>query len=156
MRGGTLRLDGEEEPWAGSSARYRIATGDEGTRLTVVVSCVIEGLPFEIDALLDTGAAWSIVGGDLADRLEARLGAGGLTMIMSTRIGRVRGTLHERDVLLVAEHGESLSVSAQMLVAPGWDGPVILGYQGLLERMRFALDPGVGPEDAWFFFARAG
>jgi hypothetical protein len=66
MRGGTLRLDGEEEPWAGSSARYRIATGDEGTRLTVVVSCVIE------------------------------------------------------------------------------------------ERMRFALDPGVGPDDAWLFFARAG
>ena len=59
-------------------------------------------------------------------------------------------------MVLVAERGESISLSARVLIAPAWTGPVVLGYQGLLERVRFALDPGVNEEDAWFFFARAG
>jgi hypothetical protein len=156
MRGNTLRLDGDEQPWARSSARYRIATEHEGSQMTIAVCCMIEGLPFEVEALLDTGAAWSVIGGDFADTLEARLGTSGQTMILSTRLGRIRGILHEINVVLVAERGESVSVSARMLVAPGWIGPVVLGYQGFLERIRLALDPGVGPNDAWFFFARAG
>lgn len=43
-----------------------------------------------------------------------------------------------------------------VLIAPGWTGPVVLGYRGFLERLRFALDPGSQPEDAWFFFGSAG
>lgn len=77
-------------------------------------------------------------------------------MILSTRLGRIRGVLHEMDVVIVAERGDSISVSARVLVAPGWTGPVVLGYQGFLERLRFALDPGVSQDDAWFFFANAG
>lgn len=154
--GSSLWLDGSREPWAASSTRYRIATEHEGSSMTVAVPCRVVGLPFEIQALLDTGAAWSIIGGDLADLLVTRLGTSGQTMILATRLGRIRGVLYELDVLLVADRGENLSVSASMLVAPGWMGPVVLGYQGFLERIRFALDPGVGPDDAWFFFAGVG
>jgi hypothetical protein len=154
--GSTLRLDGSRKPWAASSTRYRIATEHEGSQLTVAVPCRLVGLPFEIQALLDTGAAWSVIGGDLAELLVARLGASGQTMILATRFGRIRGVLHELDVVLVAERGDNVIVSASMLVAPGWMGPVVLGYQGFLERLRFALDPGVGPEAAWFFFAGVG
>ncbi|WP_437617615.1 hypothetical protein [Sorangium sp. So ce1151] len=77
MTTGTMRLDGAAQPWADSSARYRVATEHEGTLLTVAVRCRIAGLPFESQALLDTGAAWSIVGGELADVLQAQLGASG-------------------------------------------------------------------------------
>ena len=150
--GSALRLDGLLTPWAGSSTRYRIATEHEGSQLTVAVPCRVVGLPFEIQALLDTGAAWSIIGGDLADLLVANLGPTGQTMILATRLGRIRGVLHEMDVTLVAERGDDLVVSASILVAPGWMGPVVLGYQGFLERIRFALDPGVSAEAAWFFF----
>jgi hypothetical protein len=156
VEGGTLRLDGSRTPWATSSTRYRIATEHEGSQLTVAVPCRLAGLPFEVQALLDTGAAWSIIGGDLADLLVARLGASGQTMILATRLGRIRGVLQELDVVLVADRGDNLIVSASMLVAPGWMGPVVLGYQGFLERIRFALDPGVGPGDAWFFFGGVG
>ena len=156
IEGSTLRLGGSPTPWAASSTRYRIATEHEGSQLTVAVPCRLAGLPFEIQALLDTGAAWSIVGGDLADLLVTRLGAPGQTMILATRLGRMRGVLHELDVVLVADRGENLLVSATMLIAPGWMGPVVLGYQGLLERIRFALDPGLGLQDAWFFFAGVG
>ncbi|WP_437292204.1 hypothetical protein [Sorangium sp. So ce406] len=156
MASGTMRLDEAAQPWADSSARYRVATEHEGTLLTVAVRCRIAGLPFESQALLDTGAAWSIIGGDLAELLQAQLGASGQTMILSTRLGRIRGALHDLDVVLVAERGESLAVSGSILIAPGWIGPVVLGYRGFLERLRFALDPGCGPDDAWFFFSSAG
>jgi len=156
MEPSTLRLDGAEQPWATSSARYRIATEHEGSQMTIAVRCWIGDVPFEIHALLDTGAAWSVIGGDVADLLEARLGTSGQTMILSTRLGRIRGVLHEIDVVLIAERGESVSVSGRILVAPGWTGPVVLGYQGFLERIRIALDPGVSSDDAWVFFARAG
>jgi hypothetical protein len=156
MPGGTLRLDGAMGPWSTSSSRYRVATEHEGTLLTVAVRCMLADLPFENQALLDTAAAWSIVGGDIADMLGPRLGDPGQTMILSTRIGRIRGELHELEVVLVAERGESLSVTGSVLVAPGWTGPIVLGYRGFLERLRFALDPGAGPDDAWFFFASAG
>ncbi|WP_437301406.1 hypothetical protein [Sorangium sp. So ce426] len=87
MAKGTMRLEGVAQPWADSSARYRV---------------------------------------------------------------------DDLDVLLVAERGESLTVSGSILIAPGWIGPVVLGYRGFLERLRFALDPGCGPDDAWFFFSSAG
>lgn len=156
MPGGILRLDGQRQPWSASSARYRVAFEHEGTLLTVAVRCVLGSLGFETQALLDTGAAWSIVGGDLAELLVPLAGQAGQTMILSTRLGRIRGELHEIDVVLPAERGESLSVTSGILIAPGWTGPVVLGYRGFLERLRFALDPGQSDEDAWFFFGGAG
>jgi hypothetical protein len=84
MAKGTMRLEGAAQPWADSSARYRVATEHEGTLLTVAVRCRITGLPFDSQALLDTGAAWSVVGGDLADMLQAQLDTSGQTMILNT------------------------------------------------------------------------
>lgn len=57
MGGHSLRLDGAGTPWAGSSARPMIATEHEGSLLTITVACRIEHHPFEIQALLDTGAS---------------------------------------------------------------------------------------------------
>jgi hypothetical protein len=156
MPGGTLRLDGAGQPWSTSCARYRVALEREGALFTIAVRCFIADLPLETQALLDTGAAWSIIGGDLADMLRLRLGEPGQTMILSTRLGRFRGDLHELDIVRPAEQGDSLTVTGSVLIAPGWTGPVMIGYRGFLERLRFALDPGAGPDDAWFFFASAG
>jgi len=156
MAGGTLRLEGVAQSWSTGSARNRIAIEHEGTILTVAVRCLIRGLPFETQALLDTGAAWSVIGGDLAEILAPQLGEPEQAMILSTRLGRIRGKLHELDIELLAEHGESLMVTGSVLIAPDWTGSVVLGYRGFLERIRFALDPGVNPDDAWFFFASAG
>jgi len=35
--------------------------------------------------------------------------------------------------------------------AASWPGPTVLGYRGLLERVRFALDPGTGGPPMFFF-----
>jgi hypothetical protein len=42
---------------------------------------------------------------------------------------------------LLADTGEPLDVPATVFVTPDWPGPNFLGYQGLLQRIRFAVDP---------------
>lgn len=37
-----------------------------------------------------------------------------------------------------------------------WSGPIVLGYRGFLERIRFALDPGVVPGEQMFYFGLPG
>ena len=60
---------------------------------------------------------------------------------LSTRLGVFRGRLHRGPITLIAETGEPLAVPATVFVTPDWPGPNFLGYQGLLQRIRFAVDP---------------
>ncbi|MFO0589643.1 MAG: hypothetical protein U0441_19045 [Polyangiaceae bacterium] len=117
---------------------------------------MIPSIGLETHALLDTGAAWSLVGGDLADMIAEQGGEVRQTIILSTRLGRIRGELQELDIVLPAERGDGLRVTGSVVVATGWTGPMVLGYRGFLERLRFALDPGTQVDDAWFFFGSAG
>lgn len=75
---------------------------------------------------------------------------------MSTRLGRIEGRLHRLSVTLVADDGRDLQVAATVLIAPEWLGPPVLGYRGLLERVRIALDPGVADDDQWLYFGEVG
>jgi hypothetical protein len=47
-----------------------------------------------------------------------------------------------------ADEGSPLAVEATWFVADGWPGPIVIGWKGCLERMRFALDPSA---DAFYF-----
>ena len=49
-----------------------------------------------------------------------------------------------------AEVGGPLDLDATWFVAPDWPGPMVLGWKGCLERIRFALDP----TQEWFYFAQ--
>ena len=42
---------------------------------------------------------------------------------------------------LVAEDGESVEIEATVFVSPEWREGNFIGYSGLLERIRFAVDP---------------
>jgi hypothetical protein len=41
-----------------------------------------------------------------------------------------------------------MEVDATWFIASDWPGPMVIGWRGCLERMRFALDPG---HDTFFF-----
>jgi hypothetical protein len=41
-------------------------------------------------------------------------------------------------------------IEATWFISPDWPGPLVLGWKGCLERLRFALDPT--PEEEWFYF----
>ena len=101
-----------------------------------------------VPALLDTGAAWSVLDKELAEELEL-LGGEGEQVPMSTRLGRFTGRLERTRIDILADEGESITVDATVWVSEQWPGGTFVGYQGLLERIRFAIDPS----DNSFYFA---
>jgi hypothetical protein len=148
-----LRRKGEPTtPWCVGAARLGIQVRVRGSKLLVAAHCRFGQPGLATLALLDTGAEWSVLGGDLAEALEPEAEDEHLDVEISTRLGSVRGRLHRLAVTLVAEEGEDLCVSASVLLAPTWPGPPVLGYRGFLERIRLGLDPGDGPSDPWLFF----
>lgn len=106
-----------------------------------------ESLGGVVLAQLDTGAAWSIFDVQIAEALDL-LGGEGEVVSLSTRQGRIKGRLERTRVDIVADEGESLHVEATVLVSSEWVHGSFLGYGGLLERIRFALDPS----DSSFYF----
>ncbi|HEY3569200.1 MAG TPA: hypothetical protein VGP73_14815 [Thermoanaerobaculia bacterium] len=63
---------------------------------------------------------------------------------MSTRLGSFRGDLYRGPLFFEAREGEPLDVEATVFVSSDWPpGMNFLGYEGLLQRIRFAVDPEV-------------
>lgn len=97
--------------------------------------------PGTIHAQLDTGAPWSVFDREVAEAIGV-LEPSGEIVELDTRFGRKRGHLERVAVTLLADEGESLNVEATIFVCPDWPpGKNFLGYNGLLERIRIALDP---------------
>jgi hypothetical protein len=66
----------------------------------------------------------------------------GQPALMSTRLGLKRGFLVRIPLLLVADEGESLATEGTFFVPSEWPTDLIfLGYSGLLDSIRFAIDP---------------
>jgi hypothetical protein len=92
-------------------------------------------------AQLDTGAAWSILTPKLAQSLGVTEWGSG-RVALSTRFGIHEGRLVRLSVTFVAQDGESLETEGMFFVSADWPSPVtFLGYSGLLDSIRFALDP---------------
>jgi hypothetical protein len=68
---------------------------------------------------------------------------------MKTRLGDFQGRLERAQFELVADEGESLGFEATVWVSRDWPGGTFLGYGGLLDHVRFAVDPG----ENWFYFS---
>ena len=91
-------------------------------------------------AMLDTGAAWSVVNAELAEELGL-FDRDGEPVDMSSRMGTFSGKLVRAVARLVAEDGESVEVESTVFVSRDWPAGNFIGYSGLLERIRFAVDP---------------
>jgi hypothetical protein len=92
-------------------------------------------------AQLDTGAAWSVLAPTVAKRLGIKQQIG-LRERLSTRLGIYDGQLVRIPIIFVAEQGQSLETEGTFFICRDWPLDVtFLGYSGLLDRIRFALDP---------------
>ena len=91
-------------------------------------------------ALLDTGAAWSVLNAELARELGL-LERDGESVTISSRVGKIKGKLVRAETTLVADKGESIEVDSTVFVSSDWPEGNFIGYSGLLERIRFAIDP---------------
>lgn len=143
-------------PWATGFAKYWIDRTAGQHALPVAVLCRIGRIEAEDYALLDTGAAWSVIGGDLVELISHQLTEPGAAVTMSTRLGPIHGELHRLPITLIASEGDDLEVDATVVVSSEWTGPVVLGYRGFLERLRLGLDPGIQGDDQWLSFGAGG
>ncbi|MBI2219133.1 MAG: hypothetical protein HYU51_17765 [Candidatus Rokubacteria bacterium] len=141
-----LRPDGSEFT-TGRSRYSDHAPASQETTAKVFVKISTEALAGPIVAQLDTGAAWSMLDAEVAEAM-ALLGGDGEPKRISTRLGPVDGRLTRTSLEIVADDGDSLTVEATVWVSPEWNGGNFLGYAGLLERVRFAVDPS----DNSFYF----
>jgi hypothetical protein len=102
--------------------------------------------------MLDTGAHWTLVGPAIIDLLGEQLGEAIDSVKMSTRLGRYEGTLHRLPIHLIADLGADFTVDGTCLALSEWPGPTILGFNGFLERLRFALEPATVQTEARIHF----
>jgi hypothetical protein len=129
-------------PFATGSTRYfDVDKAYPRVDARIVIPLTITSVSKPVLAVVDTAAPWCIfepeVGSLFAqDREPMQSG-----VALSTRLGVLRGDLYRAQVTLPADEGRSLNVEATAFVTPDWPGPNFLGYQGLLQRIRFAVDP---------------
>jgi len=91
--------------------------------------------------MVDTGAPWCIfepvIGATLRDHIYVLQES----IAMDSRLGRFQGTLGQGRLQIIADDGENLDVEVLMFLCPDWSGGNFIGYEGVLDRIRFAVDP---------------
>jgi len=114
----------------------------------IYVKIKFMGIERAVFAQLDTGAVWSILPPDLARKADISLESGDPAVIQ-TWLGRRHGRLVRVPFTIAADEGEPLQTEGTFFLSPDWpEGLTFLGYSGLLDSIRFALDPQVND----FFF----
>lgn len=93
--------------------------------------------------MVDTAAPWCILEPALARAAERHLEGLSDIAAIDSRLGRFTGRLCRGIATIRAENGESLAVDTTFFLSREWPGGNFVGYQGFLERFRFAVDPGV-------------
>jgi hypothetical protein len=69
------------------------------------------------------------------------LGRDGEPASITSRHGEHQGKLVRVTAELVAEEGTSVQLESTVFVSDDWPAGTFIGYYGLLERVRFAVDP---------------
>ncbi len=141
MNKGPVLFDRARNPFATGVAQYFDADSTSRQPPRVVVQVQPKPLTNHILAILDTAAPWCIlrpqIGDLIADELEAIPGL----VKLSSRLGVFEGRLYRGSLTLLAQQGESLDLEVTFFISPLWQGSNFVGYEGALERARFAVDP---------------
>lgn len=93
--------------------------------------------------MVDTAAPWCILEPDLGKAAERHLESLPDIAAIDTRLGRFTGRLYRGSATVLAEEGEALAVDTTFFLSQDWNGGNFVGYQGFLERFRFAVDPSL-------------
>ncbi len=120
-----------------------------------VIRFKIEGRHSPVKAIVDTGAQWCVFDPVLLHQNELDMSLDDDTNVYRLM---VRGTIYEGQLIRVgitleAEYGDDLDVDATVFVPTldpddVWPWPNFLGLEGLLNRIRRAIDP---TENAFYF-----
>ncbi|HEX4962380.1 MAG TPA: hypothetical protein VF173_16200 [Thermoanaerobaculia bacterium] len=109
-------------------------------------------LQIPVLAMVDTAAPWCIFTSRIGEVLRKAYDPISDRIWLSTRLGTFVGQLYKVPITFPAQEGVDLKLDATVFVSPDWQGDNFLGYQGVLERIRFAVDP----ERNRFYFGELG
>ena len=90
--------------------------------------------------MVDTAASWCVLEGALASLFVQEHEILIQNQRLATRLGDYVGDLCRAPVTLLADEGDSLTIESTVFLCRDWPGPNFIGYNGLLERIRFAVD----------------
>jgi len=126
------------------ASRCRLLTDIElpTGKLPVAVRCRVGDIPGEDVALLDTASTWCVLPPNFAPDLEYEPPVES-AMRLDTRFGLMVGELIRLPVTFVPDEGEPTTVEATWFLSADWPGPLVIGWKGCLERMRFACEPDI-------------
>lgn len=154
MLDGLIRFE-DGTPFATGVTPYVLGGSGEREAGRLLVEVSIEGL--RTIAVVDTGGFYFVFHPKLAEELKGsltdRLGVGALEI----RGTKYSGHLYRLTVELLAGKGEGLLVDATVFLPKlrsnqEWNLPSFMGFQGMLDRIRFAVDP----EQTLFSFGPLG
>jgi hypothetical protein len=128
--------------------RYHTDVETSTGSLEIAVRCRVGPRTAQDIAMLDTACPWCMLPPSVAMDLGYELESDGGTR-MHTRFGLLAGEVIRLPIAFVAAEGDPLEVDATWFLSPDWPGPMVIGWKGCLERMRFASDPNAND----FYFA---
>jgi len=118
-------------------------------RLFVAVSCQVGESGIPQVGLFDCAGEWCVLPTSVAEELGLDLEPDGITPALHSRFGLITGRLERLPLRLLAMDGDSAEIEATCFISRDWRGPMVIGWKGCLERIRFGLDPS----DNHFYFS---
>lgn len=91
--------------------------------------------------MVDTAAPWCIFEPQIGEEIRDSVEVFEERVCLHTRLGRFWGSLCSGRLKVPSVSGEPLDVEALMFLSPDWPGGNFIGYEGCLDRIRFAVDP---------------
>lgn len=114
----------------------------------IVLDVELDGIGQPVPAVIDTGATWCIFDPGLLSALDIDQSAG--LRIDADRAYNIRGYLYTGwlvriPITLLAAAGTDLTIDATVFYPDhdeddGWHVPNVVGLDGFLDRLRFAVD----------------
>jgi hypothetical protein len=100
-----------------------------------------ESFPIPILAMVDTAAPWCIFEESITAKIRDRVDVIQKNVRLHSRLGHFWGILASGGLTLRADEGEDLDIQVLMFLSLDWPGGNFIGYEGFLDRIRFAVDP---------------
>ena len=146
-----------DDGFATGACRYEDSPQDEPQSRRIVIPLRLADDANITRAVVDTGAPWSVLNPDRAEKLQ--------NYSMEYRDLRIlirgmnyRGDIWRIPVEMIAHEGQGFRFEASVFVPKfrsefdTWNLPEFVGLQGFLDRIRFAVDP----EENLFYFGALG
>ncbi len=132
-----------QRPFTGATSYLDVVPGGAIQEPRIYIRLRLGEGSSEFLAMVDTAAPWCILEPDLARVAEKHLESLSDIASIDSRLGRFTGRLYRGTTTVLAQEGEALAVDSTFFLSPEWSGGNFVGYQGFLERFRFAVDPGL-------------